>query len=519
MSDITANAIVSMPSQLFTMARSFKANANGKIYIGQIDTDPVTVENQIPVYVENEDGTRVEVPQPIIIGPGGLPVHNGQISTFVTAQSHSMAIFDARGVQQFYYSNVNGAAWRAEGNVKGWGAIGDGVADDTSAINNGSSAIASSGGGVLRWPSGSYKFTFTKPPYGVTWKMDGPEIKREDLGGSPGAVFQTAKLMYLPGPHPTTQLHAEHIRAISKGSNAIGAPYADYALGLTIEKENWSEKNGAPTAGEINGLMIITRNGCQTGDPVKTGGAAILSDIGQTEGSGYTQFAEIVNSVFYKGTLAVKKQTNMQLLGIDEKTGDSWGVILNSKSGSQSGCMRLVGTDAAPWNYILQNWKNGAHVYYINDLGKHRWRINGVSMSLEQDSTTGSMVFRNENGVVVESISPGGQASLRAVNVQPVTAYTINLAEITGDLNKTLVMASASTITVTLPANAPLGFHCEVIQRDPGQVAFLAAAGATLQNVDGHTKTKGQHAVVRLRVRGNGNGSSAIWVLDGSTGP
>ena len=35
MSDITANVVVSMPSQLFTMARSFKAVANGKIYIGK----------------------------------------------------------------------------------------------------------------------------------------------------------------------------------------------------------------------------------------------------------------------------------------------------------------------------------------------------------------------------------------------------------------------------------------------------------------------------------------------------
>ncbi|HAH9890142.1 TPA: hypothetical protein HIF14_004583, partial [Escherichia coli] len=41
MSDITPNVVVSMPSQLFTMARSFKAVANGKIYIGKIDADPV----------------------------------------------------------------------------------------------------------------------------------------------------------------------------------------------------------------------------------------------------------------------------------------------------------------------------------------------------------------------------------------------------------------------------------------------------------------------------------------------
>ena len=106
MSDITANVVVSMPSQLFTMARSFKAVANGKIYIGKIDTDPVNPENQIQVYVENEDGSHVPVSQPIIINAAGYPVYNGQISKFVTAQGYSMAVYDAYGAQQFKFPNV-----------------------------------------------------------------------------------------------------------------------------------------------------------------------------------------------------------------------------------------------------------------------------------------------------------------------------------------------------------------------------------------------------------------------------
>ncbi|WP_224688867.1 phage head-binding domain-containing protein [Escherichia fergusonii] len=106
MSDITANVVVSMPSQLFTMARSFKAVANGKIYIGKIDTDPVNPENQIQVYVENEDGSHVPVSQPIIINAAGYPVYNGQIAKFVTGQGHSMAVYDAYGAQQFYFPNV-----------------------------------------------------------------------------------------------------------------------------------------------------------------------------------------------------------------------------------------------------------------------------------------------------------------------------------------------------------------------------------------------------------------------------
>lgn len=106
MSDITANIVVSAPSQLFTMPRSFKAVANGKIYIGQIDTDPVNPANQIQVYLENEDGRRVPVAQPLIINAGGYPVYNGQIAKFVTVQGHSMAVYDAYGAQQFYYPNV-----------------------------------------------------------------------------------------------------------------------------------------------------------------------------------------------------------------------------------------------------------------------------------------------------------------------------------------------------------------------------------------------------------------------------
>lgn len=106
MADIIPNVVVSMPSQLFTLARSFKAAANGKIYIGKIDTDPTIAENQIQVYVENEDGSHVPVPQPIIINQAGYPVYMGQIAKFVTVEGHSMAVYDAYNVQQFYFPNI-----------------------------------------------------------------------------------------------------------------------------------------------------------------------------------------------------------------------------------------------------------------------------------------------------------------------------------------------------------------------------------------------------------------------------
>lgn len=151
MPNITPNVVIGMPSQLFTMARSFKAVANGKIYIGKIDTDPVNPENHIQVYVESEDGSHIPVSQPIILNAAGYPVYNGQIAKFVTVQGHSMAVYDAYGAQQFYFPNVlkydpdhlrdqledidgakkypelQMARWRDNGDVRGFGAVEGGV--------------------------------------------------------------------------------------------------------------------------------------------------------------------------------------------------------------------------------------------------------------------------------------------------------------------------------------------------------------------------------------------------------
>lgn len=95
-----------MPSQLFTLARKFQAASNGKIFIGKIDTDPTLPENQIQVYLENEDGSYIPVAQPLIINQAGFPVYGGQIAKFVIVEGHSMAVYDSYGAQQFYYPNI-----------------------------------------------------------------------------------------------------------------------------------------------------------------------------------------------------------------------------------------------------------------------------------------------------------------------------------------------------------------------------------------------------------------------------
>lgn len=106
MSDITANVVVSNPRPIFTDSRTFRAVANGRIYIGNIDTDPTIPSNQIPVYIENEDGSHVQISQPLVINAAGKIVYSGQLVKVVTVQGHSMAIYDAYNSLVDYIPNV-----------------------------------------------------------------------------------------------------------------------------------------------------------------------------------------------------------------------------------------------------------------------------------------------------------------------------------------------------------------------------------------------------------------------------
>lgn len=261
MSDITANLVVGMPAQLFTLASSFKANANGKIFIGVPDTDPTIPSNQIQVYVENEDGSHVPVPQPIVINSGGFPVLGGQIKKFVTTQNYSMLVKDAYGAQQFYFEDVakydpdqlqsrlsgsDGAKYVGYGqttvfdslsiNVKRFGAKGDGTTIDTYAFKVAADYMNANPQASLLIPPGSYVIddTITSKPFlivgdgnpsliaknmagkalfdmtfpstdksrvmgsvGVEWVADGADIDCAILGPKDAAQYDTYFLRYI----------------------------------------------------------------------------------------------------------------------------------------------------------------------------------------------------------------------------------------------------------------------------------------------------------------------------------
>ncbi|MBY7909970.1 hypothetical protein KW420_09315 [Vibrio fluvialis] len=104
---MNSNTVINMPSQLFTMRSSFKAVANGSVYIGEVDTDPTIPTNQIQVYIEQENGTLVPVAQPIKINSAGLLTASGQVQKFVlTNAEYSMTVQNSYGVDEFYFPRV-----------------------------------------------------------------------------------------------------------------------------------------------------------------------------------------------------------------------------------------------------------------------------------------------------------------------------------------------------------------------------------------------------------------------------
>ncbi|HHQ6568767.1 TPA: phage tailspike protein [Serratia fonticola] len=104
--DTNENALISIPSQLFTQSRLLKGILGGKAYIGKIDSNPVMPENQIQIYIKNQDNSLSPVAQPLLIHKDGYLIYKGKMSTFVTKAEHSMAIYDTNNVQQLYFPNV-----------------------------------------------------------------------------------------------------------------------------------------------------------------------------------------------------------------------------------------------------------------------------------------------------------------------------------------------------------------------------------------------------------------------------
>ncbi len=95
--------------------------------------------------------------------------------------------------------------------------------------------------------------------------------------------------------------------------------------------------------------------------------------------------------------------------------------------------------------------------------------------------------------------------------VTKTAAYTLTAV----DSGYVMRVDSASAVAITLPNSLPVGFELTVIQMGSGQVQFVPATGATLNNRNSFTRTAGQYARVTLNVQENSSGVLAKFILAG----
>ena len=130
--------------------------SNADIYVGVIDLDPKIEANQKQISVLQEDGTTVDVSQPVSTNGGGVPVYNGEYVTILVDGSYSLRVDDKNGAQIYYIpKNSEIESLGSVDNIDDLRAITDEPADGDVLPVLGYYTPGDGGGGRFYWDSTS----------------------------------------------------------------------------------------------------------------------------------------------------------------------------------------------------------------------------------------------------------------------------------------------------------------------------------------------------------------------------
>ncbi len=78
---------------------------NGYVYVGEPDTDPTSSANQKQVSIIQENGTEVEVSQPLRTNAGGVLTYEGSVVRAIVDGAYSLAVQNKSRSQVYYMAN------------------------------------------------------------------------------------------------------------------------------------------------------------------------------------------------------------------------------------------------------------------------------------------------------------------------------------------------------------------------------------------------------------------------------
>lgn len=100
------NTIIEMPIPYIGDFNKGRPLFNAQIFVGEPDLDPEIVANQKQIVGIQEDGTEVNLSQPVLTGSGGYPTFNGSPIRLATEGAYSLKILDKDDNQEYFFDNV-----------------------------------------------------------------------------------------------------------------------------------------------------------------------------------------------------------------------------------------------------------------------------------------------------------------------------------------------------------------------------------------------------------------------------
>jgi len=386
-------------------------------------------------------------------------------------------------------------------NVKDFGATGNGITDDTTAIQAAVTYAVSIGATTVYFPNGNYNYTYFQLPDGIGFKFESSTVAGNKISPQLGsASFCVDPFVYqAPANHQNKYYFASADIVGCSGSGTVGPASADYGKLIQMYKDNWSSSTQA-NVGEIDGMYISIYQGTNQ-SIYQSDAAGILSNVTQLAGTGFTAFCEVQNSVVAPTTLAVQKQIDIQIAPINENTNGylpvkyADGISIGADVGNLDNAIIIQDNGiTGTWNNILVSLKQSSQI------------------QLKHKSTNGDLLFSDGNVSTNSIYKVIPQARFIS---STSTALTVN----SNFLDQVYAISSSSACTVTLPfydtdGVTPLraGFSFQVIQFGGSKITFQATSPALLRNVNSQYSTGGAYAVVTLQLISN------VWVLSGDTG-
>lgn len=313
----------------------------------------------------------------------------------------------------------------APANVKGYGAAGDGVTTDTTAIAAAATAVGITGG-VLNFPGGTYLGSLPSSYPLVVLEYDGPKTPVNVYQES-GETTRFAKRVFRgqnAGSHTGEESSLFVVEHHPVGSGTNGITHSDTALTVVAQKKSFDT---TIVVGEVDGVSVVVRNGGAGSDS-----AGYLANVA-TYGTGFMAAFESSTSII-SGAVTQKIQSQV---GVCDNVNNLYiGHYALASVGALTNAFRADTAGAATWDYLFRGYQNAVEKFSVTGIGKvNFFDSSGNKKSLvcesntlnvyANDGTTVLFQLNNSGNVSTAGSISGGQAGFGGAGVSATTVLNL----------------------------------------------------------------------------------------------